>query len=138
MGFMDWWGGLEVDHRVENLQALQAIERGEKADQDILLRLHEAKLIDISNVGHMQSEGPEFMFVGFTPEGLRFLRKSKGPLVSDLERQILTAVVRSFLDSHEPTSTRLLLKEFKSPTATALQRLVEPRRIAGGEQHLPE
>lgn len=105
---------------LENVNALQAIERGEKPDQSTLLRLHEAGFIDIKDVSHMQSPGPESIFVGFTPEGLRLLKR---PLVSDLERHIINAVVRGFLDRHEPTSTRALLKQFKSPIATALHRL---------------
>ncbi len=114
-----------MDHSIENLDALQAIERGDKVQQDTLRRLHEAKLIDISNVTHMESEGPEFIFVGFTPEGFRLLKQSKAPLVSDLEREIINAIVRGFLDRHEATSKRALLKKFKSPIDAVLQRLVD-------------
>jgi predicted nucleotide-binding protein len=111
---------------MENIDALQAIERGEKPDQDVLLRLHQAHLIDITEVTHMQSPGfgHEFMFVGFTPEGLRLLKQSKLPLVTDEERNIIRMVVRAFLDQNEATSGRTLLKNFKSPIAETLHRLV--------------
>jgi hypothetical protein len=112
-----------VNHSLENLDALQAIERGEKADQDTLLRLREAQLIDITSVKNMQSEGPEFMFVGFTPEGFQLLKKSKGTLVSDLEREIINAIVRGFLDRHEATSKKALLIKFKSSLIEPLRRL---------------
>ena len=60
--------------------------------------------------------------MGFTTEAFRLL---KDPVVSDLERLILNRVVRAFLDRHEFTSTRTLLKQFKSPIATALRRLAD-------------
>ena len=63
------------------------------------------------------------MFVGFTPEGYRLLEESNALLVSILERQITHAIVRGFLDRHEPTSTRTLLKQFKSPITAPLRRL---------------
>lgn len=112
-----------MDYPLENLKALQAIERGEKPDQDILVRLHEAKLIDITSVDHMQAKGPELMFVGFTPDGFQVLKKSKAPLVSDLERQMLNTVVRGFLDHHQPTSKRALLQQLQSSISDELQRL---------------
>src|SRR6267154_341410 len=86
---------------MENIEALQAIERGEKPDQDTLLGLKEARLVEVADVTNMQSSGREYIFVGFTPEGLRLLKASKsGPLVSDAEREILLSVVRRFLDEH--------------------------------------
>ena len=112
-----------MNHSLENLDALGAIERGEKAAQDTLLRLHKAKLIDITNVTHMQSEGPEFMFVGFTPEGFQLLKKSKAPLVSDREREIINFIVRGFLDRHEATSKKALLRKFQSSITEPLRRL---------------
>lgn len=114
---------MDKQNSLENLHALQAIERGERADQDTLLRLHEAGWINTTSVTHMQSPGPESMFVGFTSEGFRLLKQTKALLISDLERQIVNAIVRGFLDRHEATSTRALLKQFKSPIATALHRL---------------
>jgi hypothetical protein len=110
---------------MEYIDALQAIERGERADQDTLLRLKEAGLIDIADVTHMQSPGPEFIFVGFTVEGLRLLKQSKLPLVDDQEREIIRFVVRGFLDRHDVTSKRELLQKFKSAISPTLQRLVD-------------
>src|SRR6266478_1521703 len=108
---------------MENIDALQAIERGEKADQDTLVRLNQARLIDIVDVSHMQSSGHEFIYVGFTVEGLRLLKQSKLPLVTDTEREIIRTVVREFMDNHKATSKRALLKQFKSSVTPALQRL---------------
>jgi len=108
---------------MENLDALQAIERGEKPDQETLLKLKDEGLVDIANVTHMQSPGQEFIFVGFTANGLRQLKESKLSLLSDLEKEIARAVVRTFLDEHRATSTRTLLKRFKCPISSALQRL---------------
>jgi hypothetical protein len=51
------------------------------------------------------------------------LKESSLPLVNDTERDILKVVVRAFLDRHEATSQRTLLKQFKSPVTTALQKL---------------
>jgi len=110
---------------MENIDALQAIERGEKPDQDTLQQLHQAKLIEVNDAPNiMQLSGHEFRFVGFTPEGLRLLKQSKVPLVTDEERKILRMVVRGFLDQHEATSGRTLLKHFKSPISETLRRLV--------------
>src|SRR5438445_120868 len=109
---------------MENLDALQAIERGEKQDQETLLRLKDEGLVDLVDVTHMQSSGQEFIFVGFTAKGLRLLKESKFSLLSDLEKEIARAVVRTFLDEHRATSTRTLLKRFKCPISSALQRLV--------------
>jgi hypothetical protein len=106
---------------MENIDALQAIERGDLVDQDTLFRLVGAKLVDV--VSSTQSPGRKLVFVGFTPEGYRMLEESNAVLVSDLERQIIHAVVRGFLDRHEPTSTRTLLKQFKSPIAEPLRRM---------------
>src|SRR5258707_14889917 len=100
---------------MENIDALQAIERGELADQDTLLRLHEAKLIDTRYVPNiMQPSGREFIFVGFTAEGLRRLKQSKALLGSDLEREIINAIGRGFLARHDVTSKRELRQKFKS------------------------
>lgn len=108
---------------MENIVALQKLERGERLDHEALLRLHEEHLVHITEVTNMQSLGPEFIFIGFTPQGFGLLEKSKAALVSDLERQILNAVVRGFLDRHEATSTSALLKRFRSALSPALQRL---------------
>jgi hypothetical protein len=107
----------------KSIDALQAIERGDMVDQETLMQLYDSKLVDVADVSHMQSPGREFIFVGFTREGFQLLKQSKAPLVSDLERQIINVVVRGFLDRHEPTSTRALLRQFRSPLATALRRL---------------
>lgn len=107
---------------MEDIKALQAIERGEKLGQEVLLRLKEQGLVDLADFTNTQSPGREFIFVGFTPEAFRLL---KDPVVSDRERLILNNIVRAFLDRHEFTSTRTLLKQFKSPIATALRRLVD-------------
>jgi hypothetical protein len=106
---------------MENLEALKAIERGEKPNQDALLQLIDAKLVDV--VSNMPPDRQELTFVGFTREGYRLLEQHNALLVSDLEKRVTNAVVRGFLDRHEPTSTRTLLKQFKSPIATALRRL---------------
>src|SRR5258708_25804053 len=111
---------------MENIEALQAIERGEKPDQDTLQRLNQAHLIDIADVTNLQSNGPEFVFVGFTPEGFRLLKQSKGPLISDAEREIILTVVRGFLDEHRATSNRELLRKFQLPVSALLQRLDPP------------
>jgi predicted nucleotide-binding protein len=108
---------------MEDINALQELERGEKPDQDTLLRLKQAGLIDIADASHLQSPGPEFIFVGFTANGLSLLKRSKSPLVSDAEREIILVVVRRFLDEHHPTSSRELLKKFKSPVSSLLYRL---------------
>jgi hypothetical protein len=108
---------------MENIDALQAIERGEKQDQETLLRLKGEELIDLADVTNMQSSGQEFIFVGFTPKGLRLLKESKLALVTDVEREITRTVVRRFLDQHEATSKRALLKQFKSSITPVLQRL---------------
>ena len=108
---------------MENINVLQAIERGEKQDQETLQSLKDKGLVDLADVTHMQSSGREFIFVGFTAKGLRLLKQSKVALVTDVEREIIRAVVRRFLDQHEPTSRRTLLKQFKSPITEALQRL---------------
>jgi len=108
---------------MEIIDALQAIERGEKPDQETLLKLKDEGLVDIANVSHMQSPGQEFIFVGFTAKGLRLLKESKLSLLSDLEREITRAVVRTFLDQHGAASMRTLLKKFKTPITSALQRL---------------
>ncbi len=42
---------------MENIDALQAIARGEKPDQETLLKLKDERLVDIANVTHMQSSG---------------------------------------------------------------------------------
>lgn len=127
---------------MENIEALQAIERGEKPDQDTLHRLNQAHLIDITDVTDLQSRGPEFIFVGFTPEGFRVLKQSKGPLISDTEREIILTVVRGFLDEHRATSSRELLRTFKSPVSALLQRLDPPilrmaHNIHPNESYLP-
>ncbi len=83
---------------MENIDALQAIERGEKQDQETLLRLKDEALVDLTDVTHMQSSGREFIFLGFTPKGLRLLKESKLSLLSDLEKEITRTVVRTFLD----------------------------------------
>ena len=109
---------------MENIEALQAIERGEKLDQETLLQLNQAHLIDVAEVDNIQSPGREFIYAGLTPEGQRLLKASKsGPLISDTEREIILAVVREFLDRHRATSSRALLKKFKSPITPMLQRL---------------
>ncbi len=109
---------------MEIIDALQAIERGEKQDQETLLRLRDEGLVDLANVTHMQSPGQEFIFVGFTAKGLRLLKESKLPLLSDLEKEITKAVVRTFLDQHgAATSMRTLLRKFKLPITSTLQRL---------------
>jgi len=108
---------------MENIDALQAIERGERADQDTLLRLNKAGLIEINDAGSLDSSGPDFIYIGFTVEGLRLLKQSKLPLVDDQEREIIRAVVRGFLDRREITSKRELLQQFKSAISPALQRL---------------
>jgi hypothetical protein len=72
---------MTVDDSIENIDALQAIDRGEKLGQDTLLRLKQARLVDVADVTNMQSSGREYIFVGFTVEGLRLLKQSKGPLV---------------------------------------------------------
>jgi hypothetical protein len=113
---------------MEYIDALQAIERGERADQGTLLRLKEAGLIDIADVTHMQSPGREYIFVGFTVEGIRLLKQSKLPLVDDQEREIILAVVRVFLDRHEATSKRELLKQLKSSIKQFQSSLTEPLR----------
>ena len=111
---------------MENIDALQAIERGEKLDQETLLKLNQAHLIDVAQVSNMQSPGREVIYVGMTEEGQRLLKKSKGPLVSDIEKEIILAVVREFLDRHRATPSRDLLRKFKSPIASILQRLNGP------------
>src|SRR6266446_9111308 len=108
---------------MENIDSLQAIERGEKPEQDTLLRLSDAKLVDV--VSNMPLARQGLTFVGFTPEGYLLLEQTSALLISDLERQITNAVVRGFFDRHEPVSTRKLLKQFKSPIATPLRRLVD-------------
>jgi len=109
---------------MENIDALQAIERGEKQDQETLLRLKDEELVDLRDVPNiMQSSGHEFIFVGFTAKGLRLLKESKLSLLSDLEKEITRTVVRTFLDQHGATSMRALVKQFKSPITPALQRL---------------
>lgn len=108
---------------MENIEALQAIERGEKPDQDTLHRLSQAHLIDIADVTNLQSPSPEFIFVGFTPEGFHLLKQSKGPLISDAEREIILTVVRGFLDEHRATPKRELLRKLHSPVSALLQRL---------------
>src|SRR5882724_846585 len=102
---------MTVNDSIENIDALHAIERGEKPEQDTLLRLKRDGFVDVADVTNMQSSGREYIFVGFTAEGLRLLKKSKGPLVTDAEREIILAVVRGFLDQHEATSSRSLLKK---------------------------
>src|SRR5437016_1179253 len=108
---------------MENVNALQAIERGEKQDQETLLRLKDEGLLDLASVSHRQFSGKEFIFVGFTTKGLRLLKESKLSLLSDVEKEITRAVVRTFLDQHRATSTRTLLRQFKSRITPALQRL---------------
>jgi Predicted nucleotide-binding protein containing TIR-like domain len=108
---------------MEIIDALQAIERGEKQDQETLLRLKDEGLVDLADVTHMQSPGQEFIFVGFTAKGLGLLKDSKLLLLSDPEKEITRIVARTFLDQHQPTTTRTLLRHFKSPISSALQRL---------------
>src|SRR5882724_7192045 len=108
---------------MENIEALQAIERGEKTAQETLRRLKDEGLVDLADVTHMDSAGQEFIFVGFTPKGLRLLKESKLPLLSDQEKEIARAVVRMFLDHHRAISARELLRQFKSSISSALQRL---------------
>jgi hypothetical protein len=108
---------------MEKIEALQAIERGEKPDQETLVRLKDEGLVDLADATHMQSSGREFIYVGFTPKGLRLLKESNFSLLSDIEKEITRAVVRTFLDQHVATTKRALLKQFKSPITEALQRL---------------
>jgi hypothetical protein len=108
---------------MENIDALKAIDRGEKPEQETLVRLKEEGLVDLADVTNMQSAGREYIYVGFTAEGLRLLKKSKLSLLSDLEKQITGAIVRTFLDQHVATTRRALLKQFKSSMTEALQRL---------------
>ena len=108
---------------MESIDALQAIERGQKVDQATLRSLGLAQLINLSSVSHVGSSGTELVFAGFTPQGLRLLKESKSSLASELERQILNVVVRGFLDRHEPTSTRTLLQQLKCSIANHLRRL---------------
>jgi hypothetical protein len=108
---------------MEHIDTLHAIERGEKQDQETLIRLKDEGLVDLANVTHMQSSGQEFIFVGFTAKGFRLLKESKLSLLSDLEKEITRIVVRTFLDQHGTTSMRTLLRQFKSPITSALRRL---------------
>ncbi len=108
---------------MENIDALQAIERGEKPDQATLVRLKYEGLVDLADVTNNLSPGQEFIYVGFTVKGLSLLKQSKLELFTDEEREIIKAVVRRFLDQHEATSKRALLKQFRSPVTAALQRL---------------
>lgn len=108
---------------MENINALQELERGERPDQDTLLRLNHAGLINLADATHLQSPGPEFIFVGFTPKGFHLLKQSKGPLISDAEREIILTVVRRFLDEHRATPKRELLRKLHSPVSALLQRL---------------
>jgi len=50
---------MTVDDSIENIDALQAIDRGEKLGQDTLLRLKQARLVDVADVTNMQSSGAE-------------------------------------------------------------------------------
>ncbi len=108
---------------METIDALQAIERGDKIDQNTLRSLNQAQLINLSSVSHVNSLNPELVFAGFTPQGLRLLKEQKSSLVSDLERQLINMIVRGFLDRNEATPKKALLKQFRSAVSEELHRL---------------
>jgi TIR domain len=58
---------------VDTLDALRAIQRGEKPDQETILRLHHEGLIDVVDVTHLQSPNRECIPGILTAKGLRLL-----------------------------------------------------------------
>lgn len=58
---------------IDTIDALRAIQRGEKPDQETILRLRDEGLIRVAEVTHMQSPGEEFIPSNLTAKGLRVL-----------------------------------------------------------------
>jgi hypothetical protein len=58
---------------IDTIDALRAIQRREKPDQETILRLRDEGLIRVAEVTHMQSPGEEFIPSNLTAKGLRVL-----------------------------------------------------------------
>ena len=64
---------LKMDSESMIVEALRALDRGEKVDPIILQQLQDAGLVKTADVTHLQSRGQEFIFAGLTTKGLRLL-----------------------------------------------------------------
>lgn len=65
---------------IEIIEALRAIQRGQRPDREIIERLHQEGLIEVIDVTHMQSPGREFIPGLLTVEGLNLLGSSNSPV----------------------------------------------------------
>jgi hypothetical protein len=61
---------------IDTIDALRAVERGEKPDQETILRLRDEGLIKVANVTHMQSLGEEYIPTMLTAKGLGVLESA--------------------------------------------------------------
>ncbi len=64
---------------MDTIDALRAIQQGQKPDQETILRLHDEGLIEVADVTHMQSPGREYIPTILTAKGLRLLELGKKP-----------------------------------------------------------
>jgi hypothetical protein len=60
---------------METIDALRAVQQGQKPDQETILRLHDEGLIEVADVTHMQSPGREYIPTILTAKGLRILER---------------------------------------------------------------
>lgn len=65
---------------IEIIEALRAIQRGQRPDRKIVEKLHQEGLIEVIDVTHMQSPGREFIPGLLTAEGLNLLGSGNAPL----------------------------------------------------------
>jgi hypothetical protein len=56
---------------IDTIEALRAIQRGERPDQETILRLRDEGLIRVADVTHMQSPGEEYIPSILTAKGLK-------------------------------------------------------------------
>ena len=60
---------------MDTIDALRAIQQGQKPDQETILRLHDEGLIEVADVTHMQSPGREYIPTVLTAKGLQLLER---------------------------------------------------------------
>lgn len=65
---------------IETIDALRAIQRGQKPDPETVERLHEDGLIEVIDVTHLQSPGQEYIPGLLTAKGLKVLGAGNDPV----------------------------------------------------------
>lgn len=64
---------------MDTIDALRAIQRGQKPEQETILRLYDEGLIEVADVTHMQSPGREYIPTVLTAKGLQLLERGNEP-----------------------------------------------------------